>query len=84
MFSFLIAQSLLIFFCRTRGFDLRELTIEPSLTINYLRSGVTTDFDRYKKFENSRAKPSRALARHIGFVIYFKIAQTCILRYYYY
>ena len=47
-----------------------------------LRSGVTTDFDRYKKFENSRAKPSRAQARHIGFVIYFKIAQTCILRYY--
>ena len=30
MFSFLIAQSLLIFFCRTRGFDLCELTIEPS------------------------------------------------------
>ena len=30
MFSFLIAQSLLIFFCRTRGFDLCELTIESS------------------------------------------------------
>ena len=30
MFSFLIAQSLLIFFCRTRGFDLCGLTIEPS------------------------------------------------------
>ena len=65
MFSFLIAQSLLIFFCRTRGFDLCELTIEPSNyyllpTIPGLRSGVTTDFDRYKKFENSLAKPSRA------------------------
>ena len=47
-----------------------------------LRSGKTTDFDRYKKFKNSRAKPPRASARHIGFVIYFKIAQTCILCHY--
>ena len=43
---------------------------------------ITTDFDHYKKFENSHAKPSRGSAQHIGFVIYFKIAQTCILRYY--
>ena len=42
---------------------------------------LTIDFDRYKKSENSRAKPSRASARHIDFVIYFKIAQICILRY---
>ena len=46
-----------------------------------LRSGGTADFDRYRKFKNSRAKPSRAWARHIGFAIYLKIAQTCILRY---
>ena len=39
-------------------------------------------FDRYKKFENSRAKPSHASAQHIGFAMYLKIAQTCILHYY--
>ena len=47
-----------------------------------LRSGGTIDFDCYEKFENSRAKPSRASTRHIAFAIYLKIAQTCILCYY--
>ena len=37
-----------------------------------------TDFDRYTITLNRRMR----LARHIGFVIYFKIAQTYILRYY--
>lgn len=55
---------------------------ENSSGLPNLRSGVTTDFDRYKKFENLCAKPLHTSARHIGFVIYFKIAQTCILRYY--
>ena len=38
-----------------------------------------TDFDRYTILTLNRRL---RLARHIGFVIYFKIAQTYILRYY--
>ena len=47
-----------------------------------LRSGATIEFDPYKQFQNSRAKSLHVLARNIGFVNYFKIAQTCILCYF--
>ena len=44
---------------------------------------LTTNFDRYTITLKIRAPNRRMrLARHIGFLIYFKLAQTCILRYY--
>ena len=52
MFSFLIVQSLIIFFCRTRGFDLCELTIEPSNY--YLLPTITSNglFLIYRKLKS--------------------------------
>ena len=47
------------------------------------KTELTTNFDRYTVTLKIRTPNRRMrLARHIGFVSYFKLAQTCILRYY--
>ena len=71
-------------FFSTRGLDLCGLTIKPSIKL-LCRQKFLEDRNLERppaEFNVYDGKLLRVSAQHIGFVFYFKITQTCILRYY--